>query len=275
MKKIFTMAMLVICLSASAQELFNPSYTEREIFRNEDIVFRQIDEHTWEGNGNLMAHESVYLIEGEERAVLIDAGTKIKNLDKIVACITSKPVTLVATHVHPDHTGEAINSFSTIYINPADTVNMAEFMPNYGGTVLYLKDGDILDLGFRNLEVVFTPGHTLGSTTFIDREFGYGFSGDSFGSGNLLLFTDFSTLLSTCQKMDDYMEKNVIKLLYPGHYMGKNVETRQRIRDLITLSEDILTGKRHGKKNLHPMLDLDLIISDFGVRINYNQSKIK
>lgn len=41
-------------------------------------------------------------------AVLIDAGTRIKDLDKIVAKLTNKPVMLVATHVHGDHTGSAI-----------------------------------------------------------------------------------------------------------------------------------------------------------------------
>jgi hypothetical protein len=44
--------------------------------------------------------ESVSL-EGSDKAVLIDAGTNIADLDKIVASITKKPVMLVATHVHP------------------------------------------------------------------------------------------------------------------------------------------------------------------------------
>ena len=69
----------------------------------------------------MMYNESLYLLEGNDKAVLIDAGTKIKDLDKIVASITKKPIMLVATHVHPDHTGSAINYFPEIYINPADT----------------------------------------------------------------------------------------------------------------------------------------------------------
>ena len=82
-----------------------------------------------------MANESLYLVEGETKAILIDAGTKIKDLDKLVASITDKPVTLVATHVHPDHTGSAIDYFPEIYINPADTIGIPEFMPNYKGKV--------------------------------------------------------------------------------------------------------------------------------------------
>lgn len=33
------------------------------------------------------------------------------------------PVTLVATHVHPDHTGSAVNEWDEIWINAADEVN--------------------------------------------------------------------------------------------------------------------------------------------------------
>ena len=86
-------------------------------------------------------------------------------------------------------------------------------MPDYKGKVKYLKDGEIIDLGGRKLEVVFTPAHTPGSTTFIDKEAGYGFSGDSFGSGNLLLTLDFSTLIATCEKTSAIMEKYGIKYL--------------------------------------------------------------
>ena len=94
----------------------------KEVFKNDDVVFHQIDEHTWVGTGHMMYNESLYLVEGNDKAVLIDAGTKIKDLDKIVASITKKPIMLVATHVHPDHTGSAIDYFPEIYINPADTV---------------------------------------------------------------------------------------------------------------------------------------------------------
>ena len=32
---------------------------EKEVLRNEDVIFHQIDEHTWFGTGHLMANESV------------------------------------------------------------------------------------------------------------------------------------------------------------------------------------------------------------------------
>jgi hydroxyacylglutathione hydrolase len=275
--KEFVLSISLVTLSQVA--LFaqpGPAQIEgKEVFKNDDVVFHQIDDHTWVGSGHLMYNESLYLLEGSNKAVLIDAGTNIKDLDKIVASITTKPVMLVATHVHPDHTGTSIDCFKEIYINAADTVNIPQMMPNYKGVVKYLKDGETIDLGGRKLDVVFTPAHTPGSTTFVDKDAGYGFSGDSFGSGNLLLTVDFSTLIATCGKMSAMMGQYGIKYFYPGHFFGKNMETKQRVDDLITLSKDVLSGKIKGEENPGAMIGLNLVVSDYGVRINYNEKAVK
>ena len=247
----------------------------QEAFKNGEVVFHQIDDHTWVGTGNLVFNESMYIVEGNDKAVLIDNGTKIADLDKIVASITKKPVMVVATHVHSDHMGN-VGYFPEVYINPGDDASIARTMPDYKGKVKYLKDGQIFDLGGRQLEVVFTPAHTPGSTTFIDKAAGYGFSGDSFGSGNLLLFGGtFSQLITTCEKMDAIMKKDNIKILYPGHYDGKNTETQKRVNDLITLSKDVLSGKVKGEKNTGNTFGLPLVVNDYGVRVNFNEESLK
>ena len=273
-------SILVLILLASFQfstfaQMPAPQIEGKEVYKGEDVVFHQIDEHTWIGSGHLMASESLYLVEGNEKAVLIDAGTKIADLDKIVASITKKPVMLVITHVHPDHTGSAVHYFPEIYMNPADTVSIPQFMPNYKGKVKFLKDGEVIDLGDRKIEVVFTPGHTPGSTTFIDKQAGYGFSGDSFGSGNLLLGTNFSTLKATCEKMSSIMAKDGIKTLYPGHFFGKNQETKERVDNELTICKGVLSGELKGQDNPQGMMGLNLVINQYGVRINYNARSIK
>lgn len=268
----------ILSLGIGSSVQAQPGKTQIEgkvVYSNEDVVFHQVDNHTWIGSGHLMANESLYLVEGSDRALLIDAGTKIKDLEKIAAQITNKKITLVATHVHPDHTGSAINYFTEIFINPADTVNIPQMMPDYKGEIRFLKDGEIIDLGGRKLEVVFTPGHTPGSTSFIDINAGYGFSGDAFGSGNLLLTTDFSTLISTCEKMCEVMEKYRIEKLYPGHFFGKNFETKQRVKDLITLSREVLSGKIKGQENPGGMIGLNMFVNAYGVRINYSEKALK
>jgi hydroxyacylglutathione hydrolase len=272
---IFSIVLVVFCQIASFAQARIPQFEGKEVFKNDDVVFHQIDEHTWVGTGNKMSNESLYLVEGSNKSLLIDAGTSIKDLDKIVASITTKPVMLVATHVHPDHTGSSIDAFNEISINQADTVNVPRMMPNYKGKISFLKDGQIIDLGGRKIDVVFTPGHTPGSTTFIDKAAGYGFSGDSFGSGNLLLSTNFSTLIATCEKTSAIMAKYGITKLYPGHYFGTNVETKQRVDDMITLSMDVLSGKVKGTENPTGMMGLNLIVNAYGVRINYSEKAMK
>jgi hydroxyacylglutathione hydrolase len=274
MKRLPAAVFLAVLLqAASFAQAPSPQIEGKQVFRNDDVVFHQIDEHTWVGSGHMMASESLYLVEGTEKAVLIDVGTRIADLDKIVASLTKKPVMLVVTHAHPDHTGSAIEYFPELHIHPADAAS--PFLASYKGKVRELKDGESIDLGGRALEVVFTPAHTPGSTTFVDRKAGYGFSGDSFGSGNLLLSGTFSTLLATCQKMSAMMEKHGIGRLYPGHYFGKNAETKQRVDDMATISRDVLAGKVKGEPGARGTMGLNLVVSAYGVRINFSERSLK
>ena len=273
MKKLFLSAFLaLIALSSCAQP--QSSFKEKTVFKNDDIEFHQIDEHTWHGNGNKMFNESVYLVEGESYAILIDAGTVIPGLKKIAEDICKKPVVLVATHVHPDHTGSAVNEWDSIFFNAADEVNVPMMMKDFKGKKQYLRDGQVFDLGGRKIEVIFTPGHTPGSTTFVDRDAHYGFSGDSFGSGNLLVTTNLSTVSFTCKRTQHFIEKYGIKFFYPGHYNGNNLETPQRVKDVGELCEGLLDGTKEGKEQGNNM-GLTHVLSERGVRINYGVPQMR
>lgn len=263
-KILFFSAVLLSGCKASAQG----NYSEPVVYQDDNVIFRQIDEHTWEGNGKLCYNESIYLIEGTDSALLIDVGTKVPDLDKIVASLTDKKIILAATHVHPDHTGSAVNLFDNIWINAGDYPSVASMMKGYKGKISFLQDGQVFDLGGREIEVIFTPGHTPGSTTFFDKAAGYGFSGDAFGSTNLLLSTNFSTLIATTTRVAEYMEKNGIRFTYSGHYHGDNPETLQRVKDLTRMSREVLCGERKGKKEAG-MMGLNAYVNDFGVTIRY------
>lgn len=266
---------LILGFSAYAQRGggFEAPIDLEEVYRDENVVFRKIDDHTWIGSGHVMASETLYLIEGKKKAVLIDAGTVIPDLDKIVAKLTDKPVTLILTHVHPDHVGAA-DCFDELWVNPNDVPSMAQMMPNYKGKVNHLKDGQKIRLGGRTLEVFFTPGHTAGSTTFLEVGTDQGFSGDSFGNGNLLLTTDFSTLLNTCKRSYEYFSKKGYTKFYNGHFFGNNFETLKRIDDLRKIAEEVLAGTLEGEKS-QGMLGLNRSINRDGVRVNYGDAQLK
>lgn len=256
-------------LPISAPKPDEEFYTEPVVYESDEVVFRQLDAHTWHGHGFLCYNESIYVLEGNDSALVIDAGTKIANLDKIIAGFTSKPQILVATHVHPDHTGSAINDYPEIWINPGDAGSVATQMRNYPGKVRYLSDGQVFDLGGRQIEVIFTPGHTPGSTTFFDKERHVGFSGDAFGTTNLLLSTNFSTLMATAYRTAWYMKKHDIPKLYPGHYHGNDCETLARVMDEYDMAMEMLSGQRQGQPNGQASMGLNAFINDHGVTIRF------
>jgi len=259
----------IVTWSAEQLEKYRAQYPEPFVYRDGEVVFRRIDEKTLEGNGFQVYNESVYLLEGDDRALLIDAGAWMPHLAQTVAKLTDKPVSLVLTHGHGDHVGGAI-SFPEVWIHPADTVMIGQGARAYGIKVNLLSDGEIIDLGGRQIEVLATPGHTSGSVSFFDKERGYGFSGDAFGSTNLLLFTNsFKLLVNTLDRTIGYMKANDINILYPGHYHGDNPETLQRLLDEKQMSQEVLSGKRTGVKE-ESGNGLNSYIYDNGVYIRYN-----
>ena len=275
MKKL-TIALLgaLFCLMASAQEFKHPLDDLQTVYKDENVTFRKMDDHTWVGSGNVMSSETMYIVEGKRKAVLIDAGTVIPGLDKIVAQITNKPVTLILTHVHPDHAG-AVECFEEVWINPADTVFIPAFMPNYKGTIKFLEHGQKIKLGGRTLETYFTPGHTPGSTTFLEVGTDHGFSGDSYGNGNLLVFDDFKTLIKMCQESYEYFSNNGYTKFYCGHYFGVNAETLDRIKLIETMAIELLEGKANGTNEGVHGTGMDRVLIRDGFRLNYNAARLE
>ena len=239
------------------------------VYQDDEVVFRQLDEHTWIGNGHRVYNESLYLVEGNSRAILIDAGARIPGLDQIVSKITTKPVTMMLTHAHGDHVG-GVGPFPEVYLNAGDMPIVPNNMRNYMGRIRYLTDGEVIDLGGREIEVIFTPGHTAGSATFFDKANHYGFSGDAFGSTNLLVFTNLSTVMYTAERIENYMKKNDIRFLFPGHYSGDNLETLQRVIDIKDICREILDGKRMPTMSNGNNGGNDMMVDDKGVRINFS-----
>ncbi len=77
----------------------------------------QFKKDTWEIDEFDCA--SMFLLVGTERAMLIDCGMGIGDLAGAVRMITEKPLTVVLSHNHPDHTGNAYQ-FGEIWLNPLD-----------------------------------------------------------------------------------------------------------------------------------------------------------
>ena len=265
-----TVLAVLICMAGYAQTNKNQADIDLpEVYRDKDIVFRQIDEHTWIGSGNRVASETVYIIEGNEKAVLLDAGTHIPKLDKIVAKITDKPVSLLLTHGHGDHVGAA-GCFDELWMNTADK----GMLRNYKGTIHHIENGQRFDLGGRVLEAFYTPGHTPGSVTFLEVGTDTGYSGDAFGNGNLLVMGDFKTLIKTCRESYDYFSENGYTKFYNGHFWGDNFETLERIKEIRDIAEGVFFGQIEGEKG-KDMGNMDRIVRRNDFRFNYNNAAME
>ena len=125
--------------------------------------------HIEDSRGGVM-----YLVAGEERALLIDTGWGTGDLPALVATLTPLPVMVVNTHAHPDHMG-GNRQFPQVYIHLNDLPQAQDS----GAALVAVYDGYQWDLGRRQIRVIGVPGHTPGSICLLDRETRILFSGDS------------------------------------------------------------------------------------------------
>ncbi len=164
---------------------------------------------------------TMYLVEGDSAALLIDTGTKCATLGTAVAQLTSKPLTVVLTHGHYDH-ADNVGFFPEIYMHLADTVLHTPALVNYAGRIHPVADGDTFRLGGRELMALHTPGHTPGSICLVDKSAGIAFTGDAFGSGALWLQLEpqprFDHFAESCGRMIELMDTEGVERLYVGHY---------------------------------------------------------
>ena len=146
----------------------------------------------------------MYLLIGEQRALLIDTGYGEGNLRAVVEGITDKPVTVINTHGHFDHTGGngwwpralmARPSAATCRIPFSEEQRRwrdAKPYPDY--EIEFVKEGDRIDLGGRQVEVLEIPAHHEGSIALLDCTDRLLFTGDELESGQVLLFVRASGL---------------------------------------------------------------------------------
>lgn len=155
-----------------------------------------------------------YLMVGEDRALLFDTGTGIGDIRAVVSKLTAGDV-VVNSHSHPDHIGGNYQ-FGIIYgLDDPYTAENARgrsvedsqrFVPEKAFSRAppptfsretyrirpyrisrYLKDGEVIELGGRSLEVLLVPGHAPDSLSLLDREQRFVLTGDTFYLGRIFV----------------------------------------------------------------------------------------
>lgn len=198
-----------------------------------------------------------YLIEGEDRALLIDTGWGDDRFVDIVRGLTDKPIALAMTHMHADHTRHA-EHFSPRMMHPDDIalVRAGPAPPAWSADLAPLRDGDSIDLGGLAVSVIAVPGHTPGSLAFLDARHGLIFTGDAIGSGvgvwmQVSTATPLSLYREILLRLLDAVRADDTLVYYGGHIdqcgapdsPAYNPLTTQTVRDMIALTEALLEGR--------------------------------
>lgn len=210
-----------------------------EVYRIRPGVLAIYEPHQWQ-------EVISYLIVGNKRALLFDTGMGIGSISHLVKQLTPLPVTVLNSHTHHDHvggnaefsdvigrdldftranaagrphsemaeeiTGESVCGNLPVSFDPATYVSRP-FKINS-----YIKEGDVIDLGGRKVEVIATPGHTPDSICLIDRANRLLWTGDTFYPGPIYLFapeTDFDSYSKSVAKLAQL--KKDVDLLLPAH----------------------------------------------------------
>lgn len=213
---------------------------DAQVFQNKELTITQLKDNMWVVETD--DKTTMYVVEGTQKAMLIDVGTKTRKLDSIIRLITKKPLVVMITHAHHDHAGN-IGFFDEIWLHPADTILLNR---SFKGKVNFVNDGDIFDLGGTQIEVVHTPGHTPGSIVLIDRKAGICYSGDAFGSNHVWLqlkpLSPMQTYVNSCVKMEKLMDDGITDI-YCGHYpYVKKAYDKSYIVSMRELADGFING---------------------------------
>jgi glyoxylase-like metal-dependent hydrolase (beta-lactamase superfamily II) len=204
-----------------------------------------------------------FLIVGTERALIFDTGLGIARIGEVVRRLTDRPVTVVNSHTHFDHVGgngefADIRNLDSPYSRASARGEVPDSVSGYArGTLAedrvcgplpagvgsreyrlpawqatgHVVGGERLDLGGRVIEVVVTPGHRPDSICLLDRANGLLFTGDTYYSGEIYLWsqeTSVADYAASIAKIAALAPE--LKTLLPAH--GAPVAEPQRLREL-------------------------------------------
>jgi glyoxylase-like metal-dependent hydrolase (beta-lactamase superfamily II) len=217
---------------------------------------------------------NAFLVVGTDRAVLFDTGLGVAPIVDVVRRLTDLPVTVVNSHTHFDHVGgnsafadvrnlddpySAANARGEVAVPLGDHargtldearvcgplprgVDSREYRNPVWRAAGRLRDGDRIELGGRRLEVLVTPGHTPDSICLLDRANGLLFTGDTYYSGEIYLWSPETSIADYTASVDRLarLEPTLTRIL-PAH--GRPVAEPARLSELRAALASIRTGR--------------------------------
>lgn len=263
-------------------------YSVKKIYEN---TYQIIDKGLGGGSVNM------YLLVGNEKAMLIDSGYGGLDLKKIVGQITDKPVFCACTHGHVDHAMGAYQ-FEESYMHSLDvpvfqvhstpqwfgymtkalTASAKQFARNTAEkkrTVPQPLDSiEAFELGDRTVTWMFLKGHTQGSVVFYDEKYNVLFDGDAAPPGVWLFLPESSTLREYRKNLEayiDFVKKHGNPVRYGGHM--KKALTTADLEKQLTCVDIAISGKKRSMRHRFPFADAQIMIYKSGA-VFYNKDTI-
>ncbi len=240
----------------------------------------QINEYTYRFSCGMGVYFDLFT--GSERALLFDTGYGFGNLKKTVEKITDKPLAIINSHGHLDHTGgNFLFTDCDIYMHESEkkiymmhnTPEMrarnlkyakktkikknssVEILPDNFDSDAYLDislsgckkvdEGYVFNLGGIELETYNFKGHTNGGIALLDKSSKSLYTGDAI-SPFVWLFLDESTPLSAyIDSLKRAMDIN-FKDLYMGH--GSTPAEKKALQYYLDTAENLDYKKGHAFK---------------------------
>lgn len=205
---------------------------------------------------------AMYLVEGDERACLIDTGYGIKGLRDYVETLTSKSVFVLLTHGHVDHAFGAAE-FDEVHMSHRDLPEFAaqsnaawranfikvafskkgsfEMNEPYAGEFIDVADGEEFDLGGLTVRCHAVPGHTPGCIVPVLVEERMAIFGDAAGPGTLVTEEYVATLgecLAALRRLEE-READWDRVL---RFHGTCESPKSLLDDMIDICQEVLSG---------------------------------
>ena len=188
---------------------------------------------------------NIWHVRGRDSDMLVDSGMGVVSLREHVPLVAERPCQAVASHTHFDHIGSH-HEFAERLVHPAEAELLAN--PTRAGTLAdpyvtddiftalppepyasttyavrsapatrLLADGDIVDLGDRQFEVIHTPGHSPGGIALFEAATGVLFSGDIVYDGPLIEDTYHADAGDYRASMERLLDLPV-RVVHGGHF---------------------------------------------------------
>lgn len=205
---------------------------------------------------------NAYLLWGEKKALLIDCGLGVGNIREAVESLTSLPVEVALTHLHCDHAGGR-NWFSSFAYHKKDNKGIFYFLAsNYAARKLLkmeakdfklskkphqakrmlFDDTCVFDLGGRLIRVMNTPGHTPGSTVYLDEKEKLMFTGDEVEPWLWLQLPGSLSVESWLPNAKKILSLADQYAIYGGHDKGEL--PKAELEELVLRGEELVNGAK-------------------------------